>query len=509
MNEQEFLARVRTQKGLQRAVLNRIDADVSAGEVTFVLLTDSAYTAEEEAFARQEVRNAVPACFRARLELHKAVADPTLVRRKILEYLAGNHRAAAACIRAEDIEIQMGDPVCFTFAVDDAERSYFERNAGVIEGIENMLARNFCARFAGGLRSAVKESAPEQDEREEEDPVDDRPIRTFLVCDFEAIDLAEAPRLATYIADCKFPGDTITVCGEITHMIERVSQKGKPYIRFTISDKTGVLSFSYFIKKKTEAKVRALQVGDHIVCIGANEVYKDQLSYTARYINRGAPPAGFVPEQRKSRPAPAHYVCIRPERLVDYNQLNLFEQASLPPDLVKNTFVVFDLETTGLVGNPAAGRMDAITEIGAVKIEQGEIREKFSTLVDPKRKLEEQIVKLTGITDEMLQGQPVIEDVIPDFFKFCQGCILVGHNVQFDYQFIRYYGGKEGYMFEHRALDTVALAQELIYLPNYKLNTVADHFGFTFRHHRAWDDAFTTAKIFIELIKAKKCLPNA
>ena len=508
MNEEQFLERIRTREGLRHAVLNRIEADRSAGEVAFFVLTDAPFTAEDEQFAAQAVREAVPACFEARLELHKTVADPSLVRRKILEYLASHHRAAAACIRAEDIDVQMGDPVSFTFAVDDAERTFFERNEGVIEGIERMLGRNFCNTFAGGLRSAVKEE--QEVEEEGDEPVfDDRPVRSFPVTDFEPIDLSDAPRMATYIADCKFASDSITVCGEITHMIERVSQKGKPYIRFTLSDKTGVLSFSYFIKKKTEKKIRELKPGDFIVCTGANELYNERLSYTARYINRGAPPKDFEPVRRKSRAVPAHYTCIRPEKIVDYNQINLFEQATMPPDLVENTFVVFDLETTGLVNNPAAGRMDAITEIGAVKIEKGEIREKFSTLVDPQRKLEEQIVKLTGITDDMLVGQPKIEQVIPDFFKFCDGCILVGHNVQFDYQFIRYYGSKDEYMFENRALDTMTLAQELLFLPNYKLNTLADHYGISFNHHRAWDDALTTAKIFIELIKAKKCLPTA
>ena len=98
---------------------------------------------------------------------------------------------------------------------------------------------------------------------------------------------------------------------------------------------------------------------------------------------------------------------------------------------------------------------------------------------------------------------------IPDFYKFCDGCILVGHNVQFDYKFIQYYGAQEEYMFEQKTYDTLAIAQGLLFLPNYKLNTLADHYGIVFNHHRAWDDALTTAKIFIELIKAKKCLPKA
>ena len=108
----------------------------------------------------------------------------------------------------------------------------------------------------------------------------------------------------------------------------------------------------------------------------------------------------------------------------------------------------------------------------------------------------------------MLVGAPEISDVIADFYKFCDGCVLVGHNVQFDYKFVRYYGEKEGFLFDHRQYDTLSFAQEMLRLSNYKLNTVADYFGFTFQHHRAYNDAFVTAKIFIELCRLKGGLPR-
>ncbi len=216
-----------------------------------------------------------------------------------------------------------------------------------------------------------------------------------------------------------------------------------------------------------------------------------------------------MPEKRQGKAVPMHYSKVSPEELIDYSQMNLFDQSVMPEDLVKNTFVVFDLETTGLVNSPTGGKMDAITEIGAVKIIGGEIKEKFTTLVNPERKLDDEIVKQTGITDDMVKDAPKIAEVIPDFVKFCDGCLLVGHNVQFDYKFVRYYAEKEEYAFEFKTYDTMSLAQSMLFLSNYKLNTLADHYGISFNHHRAWDDALTTAKIFIELIKAKKCLPKA
>ena len=109
----------------------------------------------------------------------------------------------------------------------------------------------------------------------------------------------------------------------------------------------------------------------------------------------------------------------------------------------------------------------------------------------------------------MVKDAPTYEKVMPDFFKFCQGSVLVGHNiVGFDYKFVDYYCANLGYILERKLIDTIPLSQELLFLSNYKLNTVAEKFNITFNHHRATDDALTTAKIFIELIKLKKSLPK-
>ena len=112
---------------------------------------------------------------------------------------------------------------------------------------------------------------------------------------------------------------------------------------------------------------------------------------------------------------------------------------------------------------------------------------------------------MTGIHDSDLIGAPEVEKVLADFYKFTDGAILVGHNVTFDYRFVKYYGEQCGYMFDKKQYDTLILAQEVLrgQLANYKLNTVADHYGFSFNHNRAFDDACVTAKVFMELVKAK------
>ncbi|HJB92410.1 MAG TPA: hypothetical protein H9708_00475 [Candidatus Borkfalkia stercoripullorum] len=511
MTREEFLERLHGRENFGRAVLNKIEIDKDKRRCEFTLVTDAAYTPEDEAFAEKLAREAVPASLAVSVKISKLVADAQLVRHKIVEYLSQNHRAAAAFVTAEDIGVeQSGGTVRFTFGVDEEEKRFFETR-GIVEGVAAMLENSFCNKFEGALVYKDKGEIPDETEETDEDdePLDYRPARTFKIHDFEPIDFADVPKVATYIKDCTFRSTSLTVCGKIEFIQERTSQKGKPYLRFTVSDPTARMSFSYFIKKKTEEKVRALQPGDWIVCTGENEFFNDRLSFTARYVNRGNPPPDFVPEKLPTKAVPAHYKVVAPEKLTDYNQMNLFDRSVIPDCLKENTFVVFDLETTGLVNIPTNGKMDAITEIGAVKIIDGEIRERFTTLVNPERALSEEIVKLTGITDDMVKDAPKIGEVIPDFYKFCDGCFLVGHNVQFDYRFIQYYGAQEDYAFEQKTFDTLSIAQSELFLKNYKLDTIADHYGIVFNHHRACDDALTTAKIFIELIKAKKCLPNA
>ena len=377
----------------------------------------------------------------------------------------------------------------------------------------------YCGTFYGNVR-IVEKAAPdmsileESPERTEEENVAAE-IRRFPICDYEKIDGADAPlKTAVYIADCQAVEGDYNVCGTVTYIeeIEYTKHNEKTgedvqKSRFSVSLTDGTMSLrtTYFPKKATVEKVRNIKIGDKIVISGANEEYKGSTSFKASKINYGTPPEGFEPVARKGKPVPKAYHTVFPEPYVDYTQAGLFDDLSKPADLKNNVFVVFDLETTGLNNNPAMGRMDKIIEMGAVKLVNGEIVEKFSTFVACKEKLSTEIINLTGIHDEDLVGAPEIEKVLADFYKFTDGAYLVGHNVTFDYRFVHYYGEQNGYMFDKKLFDTLTLAQEMLRgrLANYKLNTVADYYGFTFNHHRAFDDACVTAKVFIELVKAK------
>ena len=161
-------------------------------------------------------------------------------------------------------------------------------------------------------------------------------------------------------------------------------------------------------------------------------------------------------------------------------------------------YVVFDLETTGF--SPETNR---IIEIGAVKVQNGKIVDKFSTFVNPQVPIPFRIEQLTSINDSMVIDAPVIADILPEFMKFCEGCVMVAHNADFDMSFIKKNCQRLDIPCKPTIVDTVALARVL--LPNlnrFKLDTVAKALGVSLEnHHRAVDDAGCTAEIFVKFIE--------
>ncbi len=160
-------------------------------------------------------------------------------------------------------------------------------------------------------------------------------------------------------------------------------------------------------------------------------------------------------------------------------------------------FVVFDIETTGF--SPIN---DRIIEIGAVKVENGKITDKFSTFVNPDVPIPFRIEQLTGISDAMVLPAPKIDKVLPEFLEFCRGAALVAHNASFDVSFISRNAKLLGLEFEPTVLDTVSLARMLLpQLNRFKLDTVAKALNISLEnHHRAVDDAGCTAEIFVTFL---------
>ena len=167
------------------------------------------------------------------------------------------------------------------------------------------------------------------------------------------------------------------------------------------------------------------------------------------------------------------------------------------------TYVVFDLETTGLKPEHCE-----IIEVGAVKLKDGKVVDRFQTFVNDGGIVLQNITDLTGITTAMLAGAPSSREVLSEFHTFCEGCCLVAHNAEFDMGFVRFHSERFGLKFEQKYADTLMLSRYLMHdLENHKLDTLCEELGVVLKdHHRASDDAEATGGVFLKLLDKLRAL---
>ncbi|MFR1317769.1 PolC-type DNA polymerase III [Peptostreptococcus anaerobius] len=165
------------------------------------------------------------------------------------------------------------------------------------------------------------------------------------------------------------------------------------------------------------------------------------------------------------------------------------------------TFVVFDIETTGL-----SPHSDNLTEIGAVKVQNCEIVDSFSTFVNPKMDISYQIQELTRITNEMVKDAPSLEEALPEFLEFAKDSVLVAHNADFDTGFIYQKCQQLGLEYNFEKVDTLTLARIInTNLKRFSLDKVCKEMGVVLAgHHRAVNDAQATAEVFIKYLEIFK-----
>jgi len=277
----------------------------------------------------------------------------------------------------------------------------------------------------------------------------------------------------------------------------------KQYYSFTLKDSSGKINCVYFPTKDCVDKVKEVLV-EHktMILSGTPEEFHDKMNFKVKYLGS----CEIIPEdvveetisevEFKKEPN-KDYLYVKPEPYIELMQDNFFAvKEEVGEYLLKNDVVVFDIETTGL--DPLNCE---IIEIGAVKIKGGRIAETFETLIKPKVSIPDEIVELTGITDDMVKDAPNIKQVLPDFYKFCYGTTIMAYNIDFDYRFINIAGIKQCYNFDMRQIDAMYLARAFIPgLKNFKLGTVCKKLGVSLENaHRAVHDATATAEVVIKL----------
>ena len=451
------------------------------------------------------IKESIPTSFNAvNVDFEKIIAQKQFVLSEVSKYLSNSHKAIAELIsfRADSFE-KNGYNVTIKFYVAKSACDYVKAN-GICQEVEDYLKNCFVDNFICTMQEIEDEEADDEDLKyvPTENDLYQRKKRTFKVDDVTRLFDNDDTNTCVYIADTKnYIGDCY-VGGVITRIEERETKTGKPFFILEINDRTGTLSGTLFPTKANYLKVKKLDVNSEIIAHGEFQQRGEYINFTFRSINLCIFPKNFVPQERAHRPCPKEYILIKPKPLEIEEQDNFLEVKTVPECFIGRTFVVFDLETTGKELD------DKITEIGAVKLIDGVATEYFSTLVNPEKHIPQEVVDITGITDDMVKDAPKFSEVCADFYKFCYGSTLVAHNIDFDSRFIKKQGEEIDFYFDNPLMDTLALARENIFgVSNYKLNTLCDKFGIKFRHHRAYSDAWATSELFVEIIRIRKSLP--
>lgn len=157
------------------------------------------------------------------------------------------------------------------------------------------------------------------------------------------------------------------------------------------------------------------------------------------------------------------------------------------------SYIAFDIETTGL--DPTENE---IIEIGALKVREGKVADRFIEFLRPLSPISPAITSLTGITDEMVADAREGSHVVRDFLDFCGDDVLIGHNVIFDYSFVKCSAAKDGLSFEKKGIDTLKIAKKVLaHLESKSLGTLCEHYHIENKSaHRAYHDALATAKLY-------------
>ena len=500
-NSAEFISDVRSiDERLKNIRLSSIEIEREKCKIRYNFICDQAVSAElQESILAEVEKTTLPAFTTVEISVKKIVSNAELINNEIYRYLSDKYPSISIFLKPTDVVSQVvGGVVKYILRLTKDGVDYVNKN-GVLYSLNEYLSTRFCSDFAGATEEKeADESISLLTEEVFESELQKIEHRTIKVKEVVVIDDENMGDLALYIEDATV--GEVTVCGVITELTERETKNGKPFLIIHLDDTTGKTSGVYFSKKSTYHKIKELVVGDAIIVRGSIGEYNGRRSFTFDKINRCVFPSDFVKKDKYKKSAPREYKNVFPQEATTVKVKSVFDQEEfLPSELVDNEYVVFDLETTGL-----ELMSNGITEIGAIKIVNGKIKEQFTTLVKPDYRISEENFKITGISEEMVKDAPKIGAVIPDFMKFIEGAVLVAHNAEFDLKFIKRFAGAEEYEIKNKVLDTLELARNnLPQLKGFDLATIAEYFGIVFHHHRALSDAYCTAEAFIELMKIK------
>ncbi|MEG2453301.1 MAG: exonuclease domain-containing protein [Clostridia bacterium] len=328
----------------------------------------------------------------------------------------------------------------------------------------------------------------------------------------------------TYISDSKEPQDNAVICGKVSRVNKfeylnknfgqvdgkktkyKINTTDEKLVRycFNLNDTTGTLPIICFPKVLNNEKLNKFLKDDaEVICSGKLKKSDNNFDILQMYVDKiwlAEIDFSTINTAAPIRTENSSYQKVVPEKYREIEQADISEFIDREKEsstfLKSKTFVVFDFETTGLDVKTVS-----IVQIGAVKISDGRIVETFSSYVNPMCHIPEESTNIHKITDDMVLSAPEFENILPDFFKFSRGAVLVGHNIiSYDLPILYRYAKSYGYKFDNDVMDTLVLAQTKLRLPKNNLTAVCKYFDVSIENaHQAIDDALATAKCFLKL----------
>lgn len=309
---------------------------------------------------------------------------------------------------------------------------------------------------------------------------------------------------SAYLAGSEVADGKATIVGKVKSCLQKTSKpkvdekgntKQRNYYVMDLEYDGNVTSFVSFLSNSEVFE--KIKEGESLVVEGTMSPFSNSNNLVVKAFAK----CEFEEPKKVWRDCPSNYRFVFPQQYQQFEQANFFsvEQQTQCEQLKNNTYVVYDLETTGLSADN-----DKIVDIGAFKIKNGKIVEMFSTFVNPMCPIPAEASKINRITNDLVKDSPTIEQALPDFYKFCHGAIMLGYNnISFDDNFVNKAGKNLFYNFDNKRMDAMQLAQTYIKgIRNYKLGTVCAAMDVQLVDaHRAVNDALATAKLFIKIME--------
>ena len=487
--------------------------DEKTKECVFKFLYKDAIKEQDKDTLKQYISEYLNADVNIIVKCKKAYIDSDLVKDILYNFITRNFASIGIDFQKKNISVSINDAINTTIKCNQFQYDYLSNSdtkKEIIDYAENFFFESFLLELKLDNNEKVIDeeiindnllTAIYSDQKESE-------FKFHKVTNIDNI-IGETVGSPMHISCIKSSMDNIEIVGLLKFLTERSfeskrkDKNGESLIRtyysFTVVGKTGKMNCVLFPNKTDMAKSSELQEDKTVLVHGDVEEFNGRRNFKVKSIAY----CDIVEEiekdeviEYKKEPLDS-YICVKPEPHVEMFQDNLFAKSDeIGQYLLDNDVVVFDIETTGL----EAAHCE-ILEIGAVKIHKGKIIETFETLIKPKGPIPDEITELTGITYDMVSNSPSLQQVMPDFYKFCYGTTIMAYNIDFDYKFINLYGKKQGYLFDMKQIDAMFLARSFIPgLKNFKLSSVCKKLGVSLENaHRAVHDAMATAEVVIKL----------